>query len=474
MSLCRASNFRSLTNATQLISMKKLPSRFTRPFVAKFLPGPDLSLQLAVAEGLDGAEPIHREHDLPSFHVDGQTVTDQRAMRSGVIPQDTQLCKALTTRDPLREIVGFGSNGNLGANYGFVAFVGGRLIHLRDELVFKRSYTCIVAWNDGHVSVEEIWFARENGNRIDVLRKNGHHTHPSGQRALQNITDQISFVTSGQPLVRRAKAVALELVAEQWYDTRHLVQPIRLQIGGAALFFPNAQLQNGLLRLALCQPVHVRLEAEADERTRLPLSSKGWLALARENPEGLAKTEAFLKQQGLLMAADSLKDSTVLTRVGETMEALLEAALKTGGYDLVDGSGPLREGEARYLNGHLEIFFRKAIYPHHIFVRWADGYCGFVVFRGKSGREGTTLPHAQEVLLNDLKVQDAVLLDNGGDARLWYRGQYLVTPSERRPEIRSLLALTAPKDHWIGEAAVAFGGDGPEEASTVVQGAQTA
>jgi hypothetical protein len=395
---------------------------------------------------------------LPCFHVNGQAVTDQRAMRAGLIPKDTDLCDALAAREPFREIVALASNGNLGANYGFVTCLGGQLIHLRDEPVFKRSYTSIVAWKDGRVTVEEVWFARENGNLIDVLRKNGHHTHAGGEGALQNITDQIAFATSGQPLVRRGKAVPLELVAEQWYDTRHLVQPLMLRLGQAALFFPNAQLQNGLLRLALCQPVHVRLEAEADEQTRLPLSTKGWVALARENPEGLAKAEAFLKRQGLIAPTESLKDGAVLTRVAETMEALLETALRTGGYELADGSGPLREGEARYLNGHLEIQFREAVYPHHIFVRWADGQCGFVVFRGKSGREGTTLPHAQEVLLNELKVQDAVLLDNGGDARLWYRGQYLVPSSEGRPEIRSLLALTAPKSQWLGDAVVVFGG----------------
>jgi hypothetical protein len=121
--------------------------------------------------------------------------------------------------------------------------------------------------------------------------------------------------------------------------------------------------------------------------------------------------------------------------------------------------GPLAEGKARFLNGHLEIFFCKAIYPHHVFVRWSDGHCGFVVFRGRSGREGTTLPHAQEMLLKELKVQEAILFDNGGDARLWYRGQYLVPSSEGRPEIRWLLALTVPKDRWCGDAVTVFGGD---------------
>jgi hypothetical protein len=50
---------------------------------------------------------------------------------------------------------------------------------------------------------------------FDVLRKNGHHNHPLGAGALQNITGQISLATSGQPLVRAAKPAPLELIAEQ-------------------------------------------------------------------------------------------------------------------------------------------------------------------------------------------------------------------------------------------------------------------
>ena len=38
-------------------------------------------------------------------------------------------------------------------------------------------------------------------------------------------------------------------------------------------------------------------------------------------------------------------------------------------------------------------------------------------------------------------IMDALLLDNGGDVRLWYRGSYLVGSSEGRSPIRSILVL---------------------------------
>jgi len=73
--------------------------------------------------------------------------------------------------------------------------------------------------------------------------------------------------------------------------------------------------------------------------------------------------------------------------------------------------------------------FRKAVYPDNVFVRWSDGSCGCVVWPGKSGREGTTLPGAQQYLTSVLGATDAVLLDNGGDVRPTYRGGELVRSS---------------------------------------------
>jgi hypothetical protein len=122
---------------------------------------------------------------------------------------------------------------------------------------------------------------------------------------------------------------------------------------------------------------------------------------------------------------------------------LLANSLSASGYCLVDTLAPLKEGEACFVNGHIEVFFRKAVYPHNVFVRWADGSCGCVVWPGKSGREGTTLPDAQRYLTEVLGVADAVLLDNGGDVRLTYRGCELVRSSEKRQQIRAMLSLLA-------------------------------
>jgi hypothetical protein len=268
----------------------------------------------------------------------------------------------------------------------------------------------------------------------------------------QDITNAIEFATSGQPLVRNGAVIPLESISRQFYDTRHLLQPLRLAVNGDPLFFPNAQLQQGLQLKALGQSVRIQLEARVDERTRLPLSVSGWRQLVRDDHTALTAAESFLRKHRLLNNRETIAQAEVLLRVAETTEGLLERALAEADYRLVDSGLSLSEGEARFINGHLEIFFKKAIYPHNIFVRWPDDSCGFVVFSGKSGREGTTLTSACQFLTEQLAVRDAVLLDNGGDARLWYRGQYIVPPSEKREEIGSLLALTARKSEWLGDA----------------------
>lgn len=414
-----------------------------QPWILRWRPCDRLRLRLSVDAAHNGGYPIDREHELPKFNTNGHTLTDPHEMRQGLVKTIEQHLAELCAHSPDEELYAYVGNGNLLANFGFVAWSAGVLYHLADEPIFKRSYTCIVSWNDGRVTVEDLWFARENGDVI-VLRKI--------DSTVQDITDEIDFATSGQRLVRQDATLSLEQIAEQWYDTRHLVQPLRLTVNGTALFFPNAQLQRGLLRKALCQPTHVRLLAEVDDKITLPLITSGWRKLVREDAAGLAAATVFLKQHKVLGEQENLENPGVLLRVAETTERLLDESLKSGGYRLVDSSRPLREGEARFINGHLEIFFKTALYPHNIFVRWADGSCGFVVFPGKSGREGTTLPYAQQYLTESLKVQDAILLDNGGDVRLWYRGQYLVPSSEGREESRSILALTAPKDNWVGDA----------------------
>jgi hypothetical protein len=377
---------------------------------------------------------IRRDYDIPTMRTADGVLTDGDAMRRNLIMTEGQHRAALLARYPGASIEVLAGNGNLGANSNFVALVDDHLVAPPDEPIFQKCYAALTFWKNKRTTIEDVWFVREYGQPGVLCRRN--------HRA-ENITAEVEFVTTGQPLVRGGSRVPLDQIVEHFYDTRHLVTPIRLAIKGAHAFVPNAQLQQGLLRMAVDGPVRVALEARIDGETYLPLDTKGWVKLADGNSPALAKAATFLRAHQLLQENEELAEPVVLLRVAREMEGLFNAALRASDYRVIDNLRPLNEGEVCFVNGHVEIYFHKAVYPHNIFVTWPDRSSGPVVYPGKSGREGTTLREAQDYLVDVLGVGDALLLDNGGDVRLTWRGCELVRSSENRAEIRSVLALMA-------------------------------
>lgn len=409
------------------------------PYVLTCRPGSALRLRISADERHHLGAPINRDHDRPFWKRDETVLTGQEDIRRGLVMTTAEHLSILNVNHTDEECMAYVGNGNLLANPGFVLFRKGKLLHLRDEPVFQQAYASLTSWKNGDVSAEEFWYAQENGH-VRALRKWG-----SG---LEDITDKVDFATSGQPLVRKGEAIPIEHLCHLWYDTRHLVRPLKVTLGGADLFLPNAQLQKGLARKAICSPVEIKLEAQVDDRTLLPLTITGWMALRKENSATLQMIGEFLKGQSILGAHEDILDLNVLGRVADHFDSLLQETLARERYEVVDNGVTLQEGQCRYVNHHLQIFFRKAIYPHNIFVHWADGRYGFVLFPGKSGSQGIALCQAQRFLVERLGVEDAILLDNGGDVRLWYRGSYAVPSSEQREEIRSIIAIV--KDRAAG------------------------
>lgn len=419
---------------------------FTTPFILRAYTRYDLFWALSVDHSMNGGRPINREYDLPKLSANGRTLTDQREMRRHIIMRECEHHRVLRNRHPHAEEIASVGNGNLLANFGFVAWHNGLLFHLQGEPVFSNRYTAVVSWKNGQVSVEEVWFVKED-TAVRVQRR-----HDLGA---EDITSDIAFATTGQPVVRAGAAVPLGHIVEMFYDKRHLISPIRFTLNGTTLFLPNTQLQEGLTRKAVGGPVRIALEAQIDAETIVPLSLKRWVELAERRPGTLDQAARFLQQHGILADSETLRDQATLLRTAKRIDAMFTRALEDSGYRIVDGMGRLSEGDACFINGHVEVYFRKAVYPHNLFVRWRDGSSGAVVYPGKSGREGVTLPGAQRFMLDCLQVEDAVLLDNGGDVRFSYRGHELVRSSEHRPEIRSILALIAAPGCHVGRVSIA-------------------
>jgi hypothetical protein len=182
-------------------------ARKTQPFVlrAQMLPG--LRWALSVDDSGNFGQPISREYDLPAISTNGKVLTNQHAMRRGIIMTEAEHRRLLRKRYPGYIEVASVGDGNLTANFGFVGFCDGRLFHLTGEAVYRNRYTCLVCWNDRRLTVEDVWFVREYG-KVRVQCKH------SG--AVCDMTDEIDFVTSGQPLIRHRQKVPLDQIAEQF------------------------------------------------------------------------------------------------------------------------------------------------------------------------------------------------------------------------------------------------------------------
>jgi hypothetical protein len=196
-------------------------SNLTKPLVLRWKH--PACLRFAVDKTQNRGDPINREHDLPTFFFNGERHIDQKEMRAGKIMTAKRHIESLSVLYPDEKVEAFVGNGNLLANFDFVAVHNGELYYLADEPIFKKKYTAIVMWKNGQSTVEQVWLATENGKTIVTRKKDS---------TVEDITERIVFLTSGQPLIHHGGIVPLAQFAEKWYDTRHLVQPLRYGMFG--------------------------------------------------------------------------------------------------------------------------------------------------------------------------------------------------------------------------------------------------
>ena len=305
----------------------------TQPSVMRCKTSPDLRWQASIDESHNLGSPIRREDDLPQYAVNGVCVADQHQMRQGKIMTVDDHRGRMEQQGS--KVLAYVGNGNLLANFHFVCWQDGNLYRLAEERVFDEVYTCAVFWKDGQATFEEICFVEELG-KVQVRRKLTDGT--------EDITEKVDFLTSGQSLVRAGQKISLDHISQLFYDRRHLVNPLCVRVNGATLFVPNAQLQHGLTRKALTEPIRVAREARVNG-TLVPLSVEGWLTLS-QRPDSLLLAEQFLKEHGILALSDTLSDLSVLLRVAQTMDDLLHRALDEAGYEIVEELMPLKEGHA--------------------------------------------------------------------------------------------------------------------------------
>jgi len=335
----------------------------------------------------------------------GRKVSGSQEVRRGTISYREHI-RRFEASHPQRRVLAFVANGNLLFNPWFVAWIDGRLFHLRDEPLKERTYSSLIVWREGHeppASIEDLKF--ENGKVLLV-----------SQRATDDITDRIKYTTFGQRLVKEHRPVGLGSILDQFYDLRHLLPALYYSDGqGTKYTFGLDQLRSDehKKRLAVMKhPVDLRLEIETVS------------GVIKVDPQRL-RSEALLERD-----FEEVKDVRFIQREGQY-------AISPDG-------------------GTITIRYRPNIYPHNMIGVTDEGKILSVVVTGLSGRAGISVEKASRLLV-DVAVKDAILLSNGGDVMMQYLGNMIAESSENRRRLRSVILFARNKDQLLESDPVRMG-----------------
>jgi hypothetical protein len=241
---------------------------------------------------------------------------------------------------PDRRILAWVGNGNLLNNPAFVAGIGNRLFHLRDEARrFGRApYPCLAVWRDSRVTIESL--------DLSAPLPTGLETFTSGQR----------LVTGGKPI--DTDALVRDAADGAYYDLRHLFLLGRLSRGpkrwidaGATAFWNEGALDRAIRGL----PVSADVSQFSAADVHAALAEKDYLEVpdptlpghfALSNGELRVVFREGIYPHNMVGVRD---DGTVLSvvvsgasnRAGVTLRGAAEIMLRLGARDaiLIDNGG---------------------------------------------------------------------------------------------------------------------------------------
>lgn len=179
----------------------------------------DLSLRLELAEieaarlnianrqrlmALPGM-PRHREasHDEAQSVAGCKIVIDEHLRHLGVLNAEGKpLCRAVAI-----------SNRNLGANHGNIAWqrnASPPIFHVAEDPCGYAAYSCLTAWRDGHLSIEDL--------RFDFTAQRIHQAADD-----LDLSGEVEWATFGQRVLRAGRLTPIEDIIDQFYDLRHVL-----------------------------------------------------------------------------------------------------------------------------------------------------------------------------------------------------------------------------------------------------------
>lgn len=327
------------------------------------------------------------------------------------------------------KIIGQQGCGDLTMNYWNVAYLNSplanqppALIHLPDEELEVRTYSCLVKWKaDGRsqhrMTIQEVKFRRRDlvyeTNQIVEIRYDGRWL-PRG--------DSIEFALSNQQVIRAGKIVPVVTTCHQFSDVRHLLQ------------LPNLNPK---------KPLYIG-EAERERRYfGNPPAGDVWFG-----------ERAFIEDasRNLLRAALSSPIKLEFSNVAD--ERRLRGALQLASYhETLDALEPLAPGHWRFIPQKglaklVEIYFKRNTYGWTMIGLTQDNtrlLC--LAAKGVPGQTGYTLEEAAKILLQ-AGAWNALLIDEGLDVFQFMRkedGQLHPIIEPRRRRLRATFTMGVPK-----------------------------
>jgi hypothetical protein len=257
---------------------------------------------------------------------------------------------------PGREIVAVIPHGNSMTNEWFVTFAAGKLYYPWGEGYQQKTYSCFVAWKDGHVSVEDLRFEQDAAGAINV------------KIALTDtvITSDIVSAVSGQQIVKNGQAQDISGMGlyDKFTDVKQIFLYPRFKYiqDGRDFFFGMDQMYKNR-----------------------DLFKK---ALAGE----------FIEFSKAELAGNNISDDA------------FRAGMRDAGY---------REGEDYVINpDSISIKIMLNPYSHNLIGVKADGTIVAITCPGDSQKHiGITISDLQKFVMNN-GVKDIIMLSNGSDIQV--------------------------------------------------------
>ncbi|MDP8234153.1 MAG: hypothetical protein P9M06_05075 [Candidatus Saelkia tenebricola] len=286
---------------------------------------------------------------------------------------------------PDEEIIAVLPNGNTMFNDWFVSFVNGELFYNTQEPIFKRTYSSLVVWEDGGISIEDINFEDVDASgQIKVINSLGG----------EDITDKILYTTFGQRLIKDGDVVNLVDIYDEFDDLGHL------------FYFPL-------------------IPVEGREIIGGPLVGK--------MHEDKTMVKAALEGEAIDFALEDL--------AGIAANELRERLNQSGYREVANSQNVINQGEYVIEDNNLSIKLIRNQYRHFI-AGVKEGQLVTISILGKSGSHGATIEEAAEIAERH-GLEDAVLLCNGRDVWLNHMGEWVEDTG--REGISSVIIISGVK-----------------------------